>query len=166
MIEFKQALGFLTRIPPGRKFQHDPELAGLAVAWYGPVGLLIGVILVSVSGILTGFMEIPAAVCAGLVIAAWVRITGGLHLDGLADCADGLMGGFSRDRILEIMADTKSGTGAVSVVVVVLGIKLVSLALLLEQGNVLALLFAPVLARIALTVAIARFPYVRVAGLG
>ena len=166
MNEFKQALGFLTRIPPGRNFRHDSALAGLAVAWYGPVGLLIGVILVFVTGVLTGFMGIPAAVCAGMVIAVWVGITGALHLDGLADCADGLMGGFSRDRILEIMADTKSGTGAVSVVVVVLGIKLVSLALLLEQGNVLALLFAPVLARIALTVAIVRFPYVRVAGLG
>jgi adenosylcobinamide-GDP ribazoletransferase len=67
---------------------------------------------------------------------------------------------------MEIMADTDSGVGAISAIVVILGIKLVSLSLLFEQAQFLAVLFAPVLARITLTVAIARFPYVRADGLG
>jgi adenosylcobinamide-GDP ribazoletransferase len=166
MNEFKQALGFLTRIPPGRNFRHEADLAGPAVAWYGPVGALIGVILVVLAIFVTSLLNIHPAVCAGLVIAAWIGITGALHLDGLGDCADGLMGGFSRERIMEIMADTDSGVGAISAIVVILGIKLVSLSLLFEQAQFLAVLFAPVLARITLTVAIARFPYVRADGLG
>jgi len=164
--EFLQALGFLTRIPPGRDFSHQPELAGAAVTWYGCTGLLCGVLLVIFSAVLQSWMAVPPELAAVLTLLLWVGITGALHLDGLADCGDAWMGGFTRQRFLEIMRDTHCGVGAIVFTSLVLMIKAVALIVLFRQNALLAVLFALAIARITLCIAILRFPYVRESGSG
>ena len=164
--EFLQALGFLTRLPPGRNFTHQPELAGAAVTWYGCAGLLCGVPLVIFGAILQGWMGLPPELAAVLTLFFWVGITGALHIDGLADCGDAWMGGFTRQRFLEIMRDTHCGVGAIVFTSLLLIIKAIALIALFRQGALLAVLFPLVVARITLSIAILRFPYVRESGAG
>jgi adenosylcobinamide-GDP ribazoletransferase len=166
MRELKQALGFLTRIPLGRSYQYAESLSGAAVPWYGVVGAVIGLFLVALSFILQSLLGIPPMVVAALTVCGWVVITGALHIDGLADCGDAWMGGHDKTRILEIMKDMSCGAGAVVTVVLVLAVKIGALIYILQQGDFLALLFVPVIARIGLIVAIVKFPYVRDKGLG
>ncbi len=164
--EFLQALGFLTRIPPGRNFSHQPELAGAAVTWYGCAGMLCAVPLVVFGAVLQGWMEVPPELAAVLTLLFWVGITGALHIDGLADCGDAWMGGFTRQRFLEIMRDTHCGVGAIVFTSLVLIVKAVALIALFRQGALLAVLFSLAIARITLSIAIVRFPYVRESGAG
>jgi adenosylcobinamide-GDP ribazoletransferase len=108
---------------------------------------------------------------AALVLLAWVVLTGALHLDGLADSADAWVGGLGgtpterRSRTLEIMKDPRSGPAAVVAVVLVLLLKFAALASLPMHAIVL-LALAPLLARMALTLAFVTTPYVRQGGLG
>lgn len=164
--EFLQALGFLTRIPPGRNFSHQPELAGAAVTWYGCVGLLAGLILVIFGVVLQGLMAVPPELAAVLTLLFWVGITGALHVDGLADSGDAWMGGFTRQRFMEIMKDARCGVGAIVFICLVLIIKATALIILFRQGALLAVLFPLAIARITLAIAIVKFPYVRESGLG
>ena len=166
MKELIQAIGFLTRIPVGRNFIHDPEAAGAAVSWYGAVGAILGLILILFSVLLAEWIGMAAAVSAALIIILWTGITGALHLDGLADCGDAWMGGFNKERMLEIMKDRTCGTGAIFFVVCVLALKLISLTLLFGQAQYLSLLFATILSRLVLGAVIVKFPYVRKSGLG
>ncbi len=166
MDEFKQALGFLTRIPLGGSCQYDKTLSGAAVAWYGVVGVVIGLFLIVLVFVLHSLFGIAPVVVAALTVCSWIVITGALHIDGLADCGDAWMGGYGKDRILEIMKDTSCGAGAIVAVVLVLAVKISALGYILEQGDILALLFVPIIARIGLVVAIVKFTYVRDQGLG
>ncbi|MXZ80384.1 MAG: adenosylcobinamide-GDP ribazoletransferase [Gammaproteobacteria bacterium] len=164
--EFRQAIGFLTRFPVGSGFRHEPELSGPAVSWYGVAGLIIGLTVSCVGGIMMIWPGVPAAVGASLALAAWVAVTGALHLDGLADCGDSVMGGFDRQRMLDIMKDSRVGTGAVVTVVTVLLIKWACLTWLFSHSGLLAPLFAAALARLSLSLTIMQMPYVRHEGLG
>ncbi len=164
--EFLQALGFLTRIPPGRNFSHQSELAGAAVTWYGCTGMLCGTALVVFGAVLQGWMAVPPELAAVLTLFFWVGLSGALHMDGLADCGDAWVGGFNRQRFLEIMKDTRCGVGAIVFPALVLIIKAVALIVLFRQGALLAVLFSLAIARITLSIAIVRFPYVRESGAG
>ena len=84
-----------------------------------------------------------------LLVALWAALTGGLHLDGLADSCDGLGGGWSRERALSIMRDARSGPYGVTAIVLVLGLKAAALASLPEGLAWRALVLAPVLGRAA-----------------
>jgi adenosylcobinamide-GDP ribazoletransferase len=102
-----------------------------------------------------------------VLLLLWVAITGGLHLDGLADSADAWAGGFGdRERTLSIMQDPRSGPIAVVVLVLLLLLKFAALATLLQANQPLALLLAPWLARGLLPLLFMSTPYVRVGGLG
>lgn len=162
---FKFAVQFLTRIPLGKHFEYQPQLAGAAVAWYGVVGLLIGCVLALSGWILTDWIHLPSLLVAALVLTIWVMITGALHLDGVGDCGDAWMGGHTPERMLEIMKDTSCGIGAIVSVALVLLVKLSALAILLEEEDWYLLLFAPVMARVILTLVLLYLPYLRSNGL-
>ncbi len=164
--EIKQAFGFLTRIPLGKEFRHQSEIFEAAVKWYGFVGLAIGMLLSLSAAIMIVWLSIPHTVAGALVLVLWIAITGALHLDGLADCGDAVMGGFDRERILAIMKDQQIGVGAVVAVVSVLLIKWTSLSWLFFKGAFMAPLFAATLSRILLTLTILERPYIREQGLG
>jgi adenosylcobinamide-GDP ribazoletransferase len=162
---FKFAVQFLTRIALGKHFEYEPEMAGAAVAWYGAVGLLIGCVLAISGWVLTDWIHLPSLLVAALVLAIWIVITGALHLDGVGDCGDALMGGHTPERMLEIMKDTSCGIGAIVAVALVLLVKFSALVLLLDGEDWYLLLFAPVMARVILTLVLLYLPYLRSNGL-
>ena len=104
------AVQFLTIVPPlVRRPFTDAEM-GRAVGWFPFVGLLIGGLLVLVD---LGVRRLwPAGVSAALLLAAWIIVTGGLHLDGLMDYCDGLFGGRTVEDRLRILRDPRIGSFA------------------------------------------------------
>lgn len=164
MRPFLIALQFLTSLPVRLDGLPEPQQIGKSLLCYPLVGLLLGVILWLLSLALAGAAP---PLQAALLLAAWVALTGALHLDGLADSADAWLGGFGdRERTLEIMKDPRSGPIAVSVLVLLLLLKFVALWTLLAQDGRLALLLAPLLGRGALLGLFLTTAYVRPGGLG
>jgi adenosylcobinamide-GDP ribazoletransferase len=158
------ALQFLTRLPIHLPGMPAPEQLGRSLLWYPLVGLLLGALLLVLHGLLG---DAPAPLHAALLLAAWVGLSGALHLDGLADSADAWVGGFGdRERTLAIMKDPRSGPIAVVMLVVVLLLKFAALLALLEEGAGAALLLAPLIGRGALLALFLSTPYVRPGGLG
>jgi adenosylcobinamide-GDP ribazoletransferase len=114
------AFGLLSRIPLGGGAS-PPGAYGRAVAYFPLVGLVMGALGGMAAWLLSSFLP-PWPAAIGLM-ALFALLTGGLHLDGLADTADGLGGGRGdRSRILRIMRDSRLGSfGAVALVIVMLG---------------------------------------------
>ena len=162
---FALALQLLTRLPvPSSSRPPRPEELGLSVLFFPAVGLLIGALL---AGLHTVLWLVDPGVLAALVLAMWVLLTGGLHLDGLADTADAWIGGQGhRDRTLAIMKDSRSGPIAIVAVVLVLLAKFAALQALLAGDARAILLLAPVLGRMAIILLLITTPYVRPDGLG
>ena len=158
------AVQFLTGLPVRLSGMPEPWAVGRSLLHYPTIGVLLGAILWLVNVAMTN-TALPLQ--AALLLAAWVALTGGLHLDGLADSADAWLGGFGdRERTLAIMKDPRSGPIAVVVLVLLLLLKFVALWTLLAEGQRLALLLAPLLGRSALLGLFLTTPYVRPGGLG
>lgn len=158
------AIQFLTRLPTPTLNDLTPEDWGRSVLAYPLVGLLIGSLLAALQ-----FAIAPSAplLQAAVLLTAWVMLTGGLHLDGLADTADAWVGGHGdRERTLDIMKDPRSGPAAVSAVVLVLVLKFAALTVILQAAAWPALLLAPLLGRAVLPGMLLTTPYVRAGGLG
>jgi adenosylcobinamide-GDP ribazoletransferase len=158
---------FLTRLPlPDPGAVSGPDL-GRSLAFYPLVGVVIG-LLVWVTGrllVASGFPSIDLA--AVLVLVTWVWLTGGMHLDGLADTADAWIGGLGdRNRTLEIMKDPRSGPFAVMALVLVLLCKWTAIAALMGMGATMSLVWIPALARVQLPVVFLTTPYLRPKGMG
>ena len=164
MSAFLIALQFLTRLPISLPGMPAPAAVGRSLLSYPLVGLLLGAVLLSAQWALQG---VAPALQAALLLILWVGLTGGLHLDGLADSADAWAGGFGdRERTLTIMQDPRSGPIAVVVLVLLLLLKFAALVALLESGAGLLLLLVPWLARCLLPLLFMTTPYVRAGGLG
>ncbi len=164
MRAFLVALQFLTCLPVRMDGELHPQDTSRSLAWYPVVGLLIGVLLM-LSALL--LHDSPPLLSAALLLTLWVVLSGALHLDGLADSADAWVGGLGdRDRTLTIMKDPRCGPAGVVTVVLVLLVKFSALFTLLETGNVVLLLLAPALGRMALPLLFSTTPYVREQGLG
>ena len=158
------ALQFLTRLPLTLAGMPTPEQVGRSLLFYPLVGLLIGLLLLAAQQLLDGSAVLLQA---ALLLTLWVGISGGLHLDGLADSADAWVGGFGdKQRTLAIMKDPRSGPIAVVVLVLLLLLKFAALVTLLESGTALLLLLVPWLARCLLPLLFLTTPYVRAGGLG
>lgn len=164
MIPLLIALQFLTRLPVSLPGMPTPEQIGRSLLWYPFVGLLLGLLLWG-AHLLLGQVAPPLQ--AAILLALWVGLSGGLHLDGLADTADAWVGGFGdRERTLTIMKDPRSGPIAVVVLVVLLLLKFAALLTLLQAGQGGYLLLLPWLGRSLLPLLLATTPYVRAGGLG
>ena len=158
------AVQFLTRLPVRLPGMPAAEQVGRSLLWYPLVGALIGLLLVAAHLLLAGT---PALLQAALLLALWVALSGGLHLDGLADSADAWVGGFGdKERTLMIMKDPRSGPIAVVVLVLLLLLKFAALVALLQAGEGGLLLLVPWLARGLLPLLFFCTPYVRAGGLG
>jgi cobalamin 5'-phosphate synthase/cobalamin synthase len=116
--ELAAATSFLTRVPTGRVAAFDEAAVARAAPLYPLVGAAVGALAGGVVDLSAGPLPAFAAAALGLGVAAVV--TGGMHLDALADTADAL-GGMTRERRLEIMRDHAIGSfGAVALVLVLL----------------------------------------------
>ncbi|MDD5241093.1 MAG: adenosylcobinamide-GDP ribazoletransferase [Sulfuricella sp.] len=158
------AVRFLTCIPVPLRGEFTPQGWGRSALAYPLVGLLIGALLLGLQR-LVGHAD--PLLQAALLTAAWALLTGGLHLDGLADSADAWVGGHGdRERTLAIMKDPRSGPAAVSTLVLTLLLKFAALATLVKTGATPALLLVPLLGRSSLIVLLLATPYVRAGGMG
>jgi adenosylcobinamide-GDP ribazoletransferase len=155
---FLIALQFLTRLPVRLGQAPEPLDLGRSLLWYPVVGLLLGGLLYGLDASLSATVPLPLR--AGLLVAAWVLVTGALHLDGLADSADAWIGGRGeRERMLVIMKDPRAGPAAVAAIVVVLLLKFAALEAI-PPGHRIDLLLPPLLARAAIPLLFACTPYV------
>ena len=153
----RRALAFLTPLPVGTAGPPDRRTLG----WFPVVGALIGALL---GGAWWGAERLwPAAVAAGLVVAADLALTGMLHFDGLMDTADGLLPHLSRERRLEVMRQSDVGAYGVAIAVVVIGLRFSVLASL--QPSVLLLAGIWCASRTTMAVISGALPYVRDHGL-
>ncbi|GAB3094456.1 adenosylcobinamide-GDP ribazoletransferase [Aestuariicella hydrocarbonica] len=154
---------FLTRLPMPRLPDYDPRDSGRALPLFPLVGLAIGGLLALTATALQG--HLPASVVAALVVTLWVLITGGLHLDGLGDSADGWLAGGDTERTLEIMKDPRSGSAAVIIIGCLLLLKFSALSALIAHQNGWALCLAPVLSRAMALLLLLSTPYVSKQGI-
>ena len=109
-------------------------------------------------------MVFIAPVPAMFVVVVLVAVSGGLHLDGLADTADGLLSARGRERSLEIMKDSRVGVMGVAAVFCVLGLKFAALASMAPSRMWRAAVLAPIAGRSALLVSMSLLPYLRPEG--
>jgi adenosylcobinamide-GDP ribazoletransferase len=135
------AIGFLTRLPVGN-LDCTASDVGRAARWFPLVGAMLGGIYMAAWKLLTPYF--PALVVAVLIAIMDALITGALHLDGLADTADGFGAGRTRDDVLRIMRDHAVGSYGASALVLAISLKIAALA---SARAVPALLLAPVLGR-------------------
>ena len=180
MTEFLWALRFLTIIPLSHNdgVELPPQRMGVVMSLFPVVGLLIGLILVFCYIPLV--IIFPGGLADALIIVIFIVLTGALHLDGLADSADGIWGAWDAEKRLEIMKDSRTGTFGVVALLVVLGLKYLSfngiedhvitaaasLRAYFPAGGFPAekatvLLLMPVVGRWAQTLAAGLYPYAR-----
>ena len=164
-VDFPAAVGLLTRLP----IRLDTDAAvrrGARSAWAWP---LVGVIPAGL-GALVGFTALgfglPALWAALVALVAQAMITGAMHEDGLADTADGLWGGVTQARRLEIMKDSRIGAYGVIALVLSLGLRAASLAIILSSdGAFWALLVVGIVSRTPMVVLMFALPNARNTGL-
>jgi adenosylcobinamide-GDP ribazoletransferase len=159
------AMQFLTRIPLATRTLFDNKDYANSLAWYPVIGLILGG-LVWLSGVTLAGLS-STSLAAALVVAVWVLLTGALHLDGVADCADAWVGGFGdREKTYQIIKDPRSGPIAVVVLVLVLLVKWAALEVLLGSEHWWIIWLIPLLARGAMPYIFWRLDYVSSSGLG
>ena len=161
---FIVAVQFLTRLPVPRALNSSEPDIGKAAAFFPLVGVIVGGGAALVFVGLQRVLPLPASVFCAIVFAAF--LTNGFHEDGLADTVDGFGGGWTKDRVLEIMRDSRIGTyGALALIFLVLG-KL-NLLSLLPPGQIWRwLIVGHTAARWTILPLCAWLPYARAEGQG
>ena len=144
MRSFALALRYLTIAPIPAGAHVEPTTLGRAAPWFPLIGLALGLVVAGgewVRGII-----FPTLLDALLAVTLWKLLTGGLHLDGLADCLDGLVGRDAGDR-LRIMRDSRIGAfGAIGLILFLL-LEVAAVSELAPATRWRALAAAPALAR-------------------
>lgn len=166
---FADALQFLTRLPVPARWTRPssrPEADfGRSSAAFPAAGLVVGLLLAAGGWLFGSFL--PPWVAAVLLTALWIGLSGALHMDGLMDTADGLLSHRSRERMLEIMKDSRVGAMGVVAGALAVLLRAALLASLLDPAAgggslaVLSLAAAPIWSRAFLATAIAGWPYAR-----
>ena len=156
------AFSLLTRLP----LPASHEAPSPRAAWAWPVaGAAVGA-LAALAASAALALSLPASVAAALALAAAALLTGGLHEDGLADTADGLMGGQTKERRLEIMKDSRIGSYGTLALLLVTLIRWSALTTLIAmEQHWPALIAAGALSRAPMAVLIAALPNARGTGL-
>lgn len=188
---FWYAIAFLTRIPAVNLSKalklNNKEISQGSLYFYPLIGLIIGLLMSAVyfvcawqvdnsnvltaTGFVTTGFDSSSLIIAALMLLVWCLITGGLHLDGLADAADAWVGGYGdKQRTLDIMKDPTVGPMGAMLVVLVLLLKFAALVVLVDKTHgfylVGLILTVPMLARFSILPLFYFTPYVREKGLG
>ena len=151
------ALALLTRIPVP-----DHRSVGASGCWAWPVA---GLAIALPAGLLLP-LGLPAGVTAALILAIQAMLTGAMHEDGLADCADGFWGGQTSARRLEIMKDSRIGSYGVLALLLVTLVRWSALTSLIPQsGAFWAILATAALSRAPMALVIASLDNARPGGL-
>ena len=157
------AFAFLTRLPVARHTVFDAKDVGHAMRWFPLVGALLGGIYIAALWVLARMF--PPLVVSVIIVAIEAAITGGMHLDGVADTADGFGGGRTREDVLRIMRDHAIGAYGAIALILVIGLKITTIAALIDTRRAsYALLLAPILGRWSAVLLSATESYARPAG--
>ncbi|MGE4543145.1 MAG: adenosylcobinamide-GDP ribazoletransferase [Pedobacter sp.] len=156
------ALGFLTVLPLPARWLGTGEDLGRSLIWFPLVGALIGM-LAAIIDLGLG-MILPPTVVSVITVLILLAASGGLHMDGLADSADGFFSSRSRERMLEIMRDSRSGPMGVMAICGLLLLKVTTLAAVPAPLRMTTIVLMPLAGRTALTVSLAVLPYARTTG--
>ena len=165
-------LQFFTRLPLPFEIQADAEDFNRGFIWFTAVGLVIGGLLTLLYIILSPW--ISPLLLAVILVLAEVLLTGGLHLDGLSDTFDGLYSNRDKERVLEIMKDSRIGANGALAMMSWLLLKIALLNELFQLTAVhapkttpwLVLILMPVAAKSALALSCYLGPYARKEGMG
>ena len=157
LLAFRAAFTFLTRIPVGG-FPYPPATWQWISIWFPVVGLVLGSMASLLFYILPHSLSFESR--AILIVGFGLIITGGFHEDGLADTADALGGAYDKDRVLEILKDSRIGAFGGMALVIALALR-VNLLADLEHKMMWGLILGQSLSRAASTMQLALFPYVR-----
>jgi len=155
------AIAFLTRLPVPLSPSVDARAVGRASLWFPAVGLLVGGLEAGGAWLLV--QRLPDTIAATLVVALGVLLTGALHLDGLADTADGLGGGKDREQALRIMREHTVGAYGAAAIVLSIALKIAVLGTLTMLGpqGLRWIVLAPALGRWAPVLLGRALPYAR-----
>ncbi|MEM9572554.1 MAG: adenosylcobinamide-GDP ribazoletransferase [Pseudomonadota bacterium] len=161
---FLLAVQFLTRLPIRGDGLYSPERMAASVRYYPLVGAFVGTLSALV---FWGADQVfPLLISVLLATAASLLLTGAFHEDGLADTFDGIGGGHTAERSLEIMKDSRLGTYGTAALVFALALKAAALAGLTPLMIPIALIAGHALSRLSSLVVIATSRYVRAEGTG
>ncbi|WP_374585820.1 adenosylcobinamide-GDP ribazoletransferase [Pseudoduganella sp.] len=156
------ALQFFTRLPIPRWVGFEPDWLHHASRYFPAVGLVVAAIAGAVYAAAAMVLPLPVAVL--LSTAAGIYTTGAFHEDGFADACDGLGGGHTRERVLEIMKDSRIGAYGAIGIILMLATKVAALASLPMLAALGALLAAHPLSRLMACALIWRMEYARAEG--
>ncbi|WP_313177984.1 adenosylcobinamide-GDP ribazoletransferase, partial [Massilia sp.] len=137
----------------------QPEWLQHASRYFPLVGCVVAAVAAGVYALAA--LVLPAPLAAVLSTAASIYVTGAFHEDGFADTCDGLGGGMTRERVLEIMKDSRVGAYGAIGIICMLGVKCTALAMLPPASAIAALFLAHPLSRLAATGLIWRMDYAR-----
>ena len=159
--DIRTAIALLSRIPVKAEFDRSAK-----AAWAYP---LAGIAVSLIAGLITMiglWIGLSAPIAAALWIGATIVLTGAMHEDGLADCADGFWGGFEKARRLEIMKDSQIGTYGVLALVLAIGLRwLLTAALIAADNWFWSLLAIETLSRAIMPLIMHALPHARSDGL-
>jgi adenosylcobinamide-GDP ribazoletransferase len=172
LADFYFCLGFFTRLPfpsaASRSESHSLANFSRAVRMLPVAGGLVGA-LAAIAMATASRFGFPLLLAAPLAICSLALVSGAMHEDGLADCADGFFGGATRERKLEIMQDSRIGTFGAAALVLSLYLRAASVALIADESLGLAgavLIGAAALSRAAALLPLALLPPARENGAG
>ena len=160
------AFQFLTRLYLPINVEWNTANLRRSLMWFGFVGAFIGVILAGAMTLFNRFDLIPA-VSAIIILLIWIFITGGMHIDGISDMADGFFSMRDKEKTLEIMKDSHVGAFGVITIVFLLLIKFEMLKeFIIIEKNVWFLILPPTIARIAAGLVLSFYETTKKSGLG
>ena len=162
MKNFLQAFSFLTILPVGHVSLSEGKELAKSMSFFPLVGLIIGFIL-ALGYYLFSFL-FPEALVLWLTIGLLALLTRGLHLDGFADTMDGLGSGGPREKILEVMRDSRIGAFGVISLILLIGAKYLALDQIPSASTPYTLILMAVMGRNAMVLVCYRSPYARSGG--
>lgn len=162
-------LSFMTRLYVP-KVEYDEEKLGKAMKLFPVVGLIISLFLCLTAFVFFRFITFSIDLAIVFIMLVEIILTGGIHLDGLADTFDGIFSYRSKQKMLEIMKDSRIGTNGVLALIMYFLIKFCLLQALAKNFGIEMLIFAvfsyPIVARLCSVVSCASAPYARTSGMG
>ncbi|MGG6231443.1 adenosylcobinamide-GDP ribazoletransferase [Tenacibaculum sp. SDUM215027] len=158
---FLTAVLFFTRIPCPKWVNHSPEILNKSSRYFSLVGIVVGSIAALAYFTFSYIFPTDIAIVISMISSIW--ITGAFHEDGFADVCDGFGGGWTKEKILTIMKDSRLGTFGVSGLVFILAIKFLALYHLqnLSVNLILVIISGHSMSRFIATVLLYTHEYVR-----
>ena len=142
---------FMTRIYVPLKVEYSEEKLAKGIKYFPLIGYFIGLIIFVIANILNKYVD-NKYIISLLIILLELKLVGLIHVDGLADSFDGLFSYRDKDKILEIMKDSRVGTNGVVILIFYYLAKLILIAEIISHGDMRCLIVYPIIARMSTSV--------------